>query len=181
MRRILLMLFVSALPLPAAAADHLLFWETPRHGGNCFNENPPGEEYFRALRDYGATWVRVTFSKWKSPTGKRDFLFGDLDDYRELVPQDLAVLRAVLDNAHSAGLKVVLTPLELPGARWTQLNDGKFDDRLWSDPRFAAQAAAFWRDLAAALRDHPAIAAYNRSTSRCPSAVAVSRNIPPPR
>jgi hypothetical protein len=161
MRRILLMLFVSALPLPAAAADHLVFWETPRHGGNCFNENPPGEEYFRALRDYGATWVRVTFSKWKSPTGKRDFLFGDLDDYRELVPQDLAVLRAVLDNAHSAGLKVVLTPLELPGARWTQLNDGKFDDRLWSDPRFAAQAAAFWRDLAAALRDHPAIAAYN--------------------
>jgi hypothetical protein len=70
-------------------------------------------------------------------------------------------LRAVLDHAHAAGLKVVLAPLELPGARWTQLNDGKFDDRLWSEPRFAAQAAAFWRDLAAALEDHPAIAAYN--------------------
>jgi hypothetical protein len=105
--------------------------------------------------------VRLTFSKWKSSTGKRDFLFGNLDDYRALVPEDLATLRAVLDRAQAAGLKVVLVPLELPGARWTQLNDGKLDDRLWTEPGFAAQAANFWRDLAVALADHPAIAAYN--------------------
>jgi len=55
----------------------------------------------------------------------------------------------------------VVTPLSLPGARWTQQNGGKFDDRLWSDPAFADQAVTFWRDLADALKDHPAIAAYN--------------------
>src|SRR5688572_13788554 len=125
MRRILLVLAaVFALHTPAFGADHLAFWDTPRHGSNCFNETPPDAEYFRALRAYGATWVRLTFSKWKSSTGRRDFLFGDLDDYRALVPQDLATLRKVLDTAHAAGLKVVLTPLELPGARWVQLNGG---------------------------------------------------------
>ena len=49
------------------------------------------------------------------------------------MPEDLATLRRVLDDAHAAGLRVVLVPLELPGARWVQQNDGKFDDRLWSD------------------------------------------------
>lgn len=159
----LLASLIALLGLPRAAlsADTMAFWDHPRHGSNCFNESPPDAEYFRALRGYGATWVRVAFSKWRSTTGKRDFLFGSLDDYRALVPEDLATLRTVLDHAHAAGLKVVVTPLELPGARWGQLNDGKFDDRLWSDARFASQAAAFWRDLAAALKDHPAIAAYN--------------------
>jgi hypothetical protein len=153
---------IAALPLRAvSAADLMDFWDVPRHGANCFNEAPPDEAYFRALRGHGATWVRVAFSKWKSTTGNRDFLFGNLDDYRALVSEDLAVLRQVLDHAQAAGLKVVLTPLELPGARWVQLNDGVFDDRLWSDMRFAPQAAAFWRDLSAALAQHPAIAAYN--------------------
>jgi hypothetical protein len=32
---------------------------------------------------------------------------------------------------------------------------------LWSDQKYWRQSAAFWRDVAAALRDHPAIAAYN--------------------
>jgi hypothetical protein len=158
---VLLLLTLPLLQRPVMAADSLAFWDQPRHGANCFNESPPDARYFRALRGYGATWVRVAFSKWKSTTGQRDFLFGSLDDYRALVPEDLATLRTVLDHAHAAGLKVVVTPLELPGARWVQLNDNKFDDRLWSDARFAPQAAAFWRDLAAALKDHPAIAAYN--------------------
>jgi Cellulase (glycosyl hydrolase family 5) len=151
---------------PASAADAIAFWDTPRHGANCFNESPPTEDYFRALHGYGASWVRITFSKWKSArldrTGRPgDFLFGSLDDYHALVSEDLATLRVVLDRAHAAGLKVVLTPLELPGARWAQNNGGKFDDRLWSDKHFWSQSAAFWRDLATALRDHPAIAAYN--------------------
>lgn len=154
-------LFAASVAAPVSAADLITFWDTPRHGANCFNEAPPDEAYFRALRGYGATWVRLAFSKWKSTTGKRDFLFGNLDDYRAQVPEDLATLRKVLDAAHAAGLKVVVAPLELPGARWGQLNGEKFDDRLWTDPRFAAQGAAFWRDLAAALADHPAIAAYN--------------------
>ena len=163
MRRIAVLIVSSFAWLagPAASADLISFWDSPRHGANCFNERPPDEAYFRALRGYGATWVRVAFSKWRSPTGKRDFLFGNLDDYRALVPEDLAILREVLDHAHAAGLKVVVTPLELPGARWVQLNNDQFDDRLWSDARFAPQAAAFWRHLSEALKDHPAIAAYN--------------------
>jgi hypothetical protein len=162
MRRILLLcVLLSFVPASVRAADEIAFWDTTRRGANCFNESPPDAAYFRALRGHGATWVRLAFSKWKSPTGQRDFLFGSLDEYRALVPQDLAVLRVVLDHAHAAGLKVVLTPLELPGARWRQLNDNKFDDRLWTDQRYWDQSAAFWRDLAAALKDHPAIAAYN--------------------
>lgn len=154
-----LILLVGFLSPSAFAADALSFWDTPRRGANSFNDTPPDAAYFQALRGYGADWVRLTFSKW--PGRQRDFLFGNLDDYRGLVPEDLATLRAVLDQAHAAGLKVVLVPLELPGARWRHRNGGRFDDRLWSEARYAGQAAAFWKDLAAALRDHPAIAAYN--------------------
>jgi hypothetical protein len=153
------LLLVSAWRAIAGGADAIAFWDTRQAGANCFNESPPDAEYFRALRGHGATWVRLSFSKWKGR--QRDFLFGSLDDYRALVPEDLATLRAALDRAHAAGLRVVVTPLELPGARWRQLNDGKFDDRLWSDPRYGEQSAAFWKDLAAALRDHPGVAAYN--------------------
>ncbi len=145
----------------AFAADPISFWDVQQRGANCFNEQPPNADYFRALRAYDATWVRLTFSKWKSARGHGDFLFDSLDDYHSLVPEDLATLRRVLDDAHSAGLRVVLVPLELPGSRWSQQNNGQFDDRLWSERRFWDQAAAFWRDLARALDQHPAIAAYN--------------------
>lgn len=155
-----IVLLCLACPWSARGADAIVFWDAPRHGANCFNESPPDEAYFRALRGYGATWVRLTFSKWKS-TRDGDFLFGSLDEYRALVPEDLAVLRTVLDRAHAAGLQVVLTTLELPGSRWRQQNGGNFDDRLWSDKKYWQQAAAFWRDLAAELGNHPAIAAYN--------------------
>jgi len=166
MGRLLLscLLLLPCLPV-AHGADAISFWDIQRRGANCFNETPPDEQYFRALRGYGATWVRLSFSKWPSSQTRAkdrvDFLFGNLDDYRALVREDLATLRAVLDRAHAAGLKVVLTPLELPGSRWAQNNGGEFDDRLWSDKAYWQQAAAFWRDLATALRDHPAIAAYN--------------------
>lgn len=154
-----MLIAVFALSGPTSAADPIDFWNTPQHGANSFNGAPPDAAYFRALRGYGATWVRLTFSKWKSR--QRDFLFGSLDDYRSLVPEDLAVLRRVLDAADAAGLKVVLVPLSLPGSRWIQQNGNQFDDRLWTDKRYWQQSAAFWRDLAAALKGHPAIAAYN--------------------
>ena len=147
------------LTLPLRAADLDAFWERPRKGANSFNGAPPDEAYFRALADTGATWVRLTFSKW--PSARRDFLMGDADKYTGLVPEDLATLRRTLDAAHAAGVKVVVTPLSLPGARWSQQNGDRYDDRLWSQPEYAGQAVRFWSDLAAALADHPAIAAYN--------------------
>jgi hypothetical protein len=166
MRRLLHCLLLCWLcQVPAWGADSIAFWNVQQRGANCFNETPPGADYFKALRGYGATWVRLTFSKWPSASTQGDlagdFLFGSLDEYRSLVSADLETLRGVLDLAHAAGLRVVLVPLELPGARWRQQNQGQFDDRLWSDEKYWRQAAAFWRDLASALRDHPAIAAYN--------------------
>lgn len=143
----------------ARAADLIGFWETPQHGGNSFNRLPPSQAYFEALRGYGATWVRLSYDKWKPE--RRDFLIGDADSYDGLPVQDLAMLKTVLDRAGAAGLKVVITPLSLPGMRWAQNNGDKFDGRLWQDKAYWGQAAAFWRDLAAALKDHPAIAAYN--------------------
>lgn len=144
---------------PLNAADLIDFWSTPRHGGNSFNRLPPDQAYFDALKGYGASWVRLSYDKWRP--ARRDFLLGDADDYQGLVEADLKQLVAVLDRAHAAGLKVVITPLSLPGMRWAQNNHGQFDDRLWQDKRFWEQSARFWRDLARALKDHPAIAAYN--------------------
>lgn len=145
--------------LPATAADLMAFWDTPRHGGNSFNRLPPDQAYFDALRGYGATWVRLSYDKWQPV--RRDFLLGSADTYEGLPEADLAVLRATLDRAHQAGLKVVIAPLSLPGMRWAQNNQGQFDDRLWQDKRYWSQAAAFWRDMARELKHHPAIAAYN--------------------
>ncbi len=151
---------VSALMVqPAVAADMIGFWDSPARGANGFNAAPQDAAYFQALADTGATWLRLSFSKWQGEG--RDFLIGDADRYQGLVTADLAVLREVLDAADAAGLKVVLTPLSLPGARWTQQNGGVYDDRLWSEPGFQDQAIRFWTDLADALKDHPAIAAYN--------------------
>jgi endoglucanase len=151
---VLLALFGSL----AHAAD-IAFWDTPRHGGNSFNGKPPDEAWFRALRATGATWARLTFSKWKGEG--RDFLIGSADDYRGIPAADLAQLRATLDAAQSADMKVVLVPLSLPGSRWVQHNGDKPDDRLWRERRYWDQSAAFWRDLAVAVKDHPALAGYN--------------------
>ena len=159
--RFTLLCLALAAPLPqvASAADLMTFWDAPQKGGNSFNATEPDAAYFKALAATGATWVRLTFSKWKGEG--RDFLIGDADAYKGLPAKDLKKLMKVLDAANAAGLKVVVAPLSLPGARWKQQNGGVFDDRLWSDPAFADQAVAFWRDLAGALKDHPAIAAYN--------------------
>ena len=143
----------------ASPAQRLSFWDVPRAGGNSFNRLPPSLAYFKALKAYGAEWVRLSYDKWQP--AQRDFLLGNADRYDHLAPEDLATLRATLDRAHAAGLKVVVAPLSLPGMRWSQNNDGVFDDRLWQDRTYWDQSAAFWRDLATVLKDHPAIAAYN--------------------
>ncbi len=160
MRSLLAALSAAALLIaaPTMAAD-IAFWDTPRHGGNSFNEKAPDEAYFRALRATGATWVRLTFSKWKGEG--RDFLIGDADDYKGIPASDLALLKKTMDAAHAAGIKVVIVPLSLPGDRWVQHNGNIQDDRLWKDRKYWDQSAAFWRDLAAAVKAHPALAGYN--------------------
>lgn len=144
---------------PVVSADLMGFWEKPQHGGNSFNRLPPDRAYFDALKAYGASWVRLSYDKWQ-PEG-RDFLLGNADDYQGLQRTDLETLKAALDRAEKAGLKVVIAPLSLPGMRWAQNNGGTFDGRLWQDRKWWTQSAAFWRDLAGELKDHPAVAAYN--------------------
>jgi Cellulase (glycosyl hydrolase family 5) len=159
MRRLLLALLLVTASAPVTAADLIDFWNTPRHGGNSFNRLPPDQAYFDALSAYGASWVRLSYDKWKP--AQRDFLLGNADRYERLPAADLKQLRDTLDRAHRAGLKVVIAPLSLPGMRWSQNNQGQFDDRLWQSHGFARQAGRFWQDLARELKDHPAIAAYN--------------------
>ena len=153
------LLLLGVLSGAAGAADMIAFWDKPERGGNSFNRLPPDQAYFDALQDYGASWVRLSYDKWQP--AERDYLIGNADQYQGLVAKDLQQLKTTLDRAHAAGLKVVITPLSLPGMRWAQNNGDHFDDRLWQDKRFWTQSAAFWRDLAAVLKEHPAVAAYN--------------------
>lgn len=159
MRLLTATLIALALSGPARAADLIGFWDTPKHGGNSFNRLPPDDAYFKALAGYGATWVRLSYDKWKP--AKRDYLIGDADSYESIPAEDLKTLSQALDRADKAGLKVVIAPLSLPGMRWAQNNGNRFDGRLWQDKAWWDQAARFWRDLARELKDHPAVAAYN--------------------
>lgn len=159
MRVVASALLALSLASPAGAADLIGFWDKPQHGGNSFNRLPPDDAYFKALAGYGATWVRLSYDKWKP--AKRDYLIGDADKYAGIPAADLKSLKETLDRADKAGLKVVIAPLSLPGMRWAQNNGNRFDGRLWQDKAWWDQAAAFWQDLARELKDHPAVAAYN--------------------
>lgn len=158
------MRFLIAFWLLLAAAPALAdsskidFWATPRKGANMFNQVQT-EAQFAAAAEHGIQWIRLAPDKWK-PHGK-DFLIGDADHYTALDPVDLATLKTALAAADRHHVKVVLTMLSLPGDRWRQLNGGKDDRRIWRDPAYWDQAAAFWRDLAATLKDDPALVGYN--------------------
>ena len=140
------------------SADRLSFWDTQRRGTNFFNEVETRAR-FRAAREAGLGWVRLVPDKWKG--AERDFLLGDAGDFEGIVPRDLAHLEEVLGWAEAEGMPVVMGMLNLPGARWVQQNDGKQDYRLWNQERYQEQAAAFWKELASKLKDHPAVVAYN--------------------
>ncbi|MDB4385079.1 glycoside hydrolase family 5 protein [Opitutaceae bacterium] len=140
-----------------AKAD-LSFWDQSRKGGNCFNQTVDAA-YFAAARELGLDYIRLVPDKWA--TEHRDFLVGDCDNYTGLVPADLAQVIEVLDLAHAHDQRVIFGMLSLPGNRWRQHNEMQSDYRLWQDQSYRDQALAFWRDLATALQNHPAILAFN--------------------
>ncbi|MGI0119934.1 glycoside hydrolase family 5 protein [Zooshikella sp. RANM57] len=143
----------------ASAFDKLSFWNEPQHGANSFNRLPPNQEYFNALKNYGATWVRLTYDKWKGEN--KDFLLGNTNHYKTLSAKDLTILMDTLDRANKAKLKVVISPLSLPYLRWSQNNGDQYDGQLWQKKSNWLLAAKFWQDLARNLKDHPAVIAYN--------------------
>jgi len=140
--------------------NKMQFWTSlPRHGANCMNEVPPSAAYFHEARSMGIEWMRLAYDKWKP--ARRDYLIGNADRYQGLVEADLQTLKATLDRAQMEGMKIVLVPLSLPGMRWSQNNGDRYDGRIWRNKGYWQQTERFWRDLAIALKDHPAMVAYN--------------------
>lgn len=159
-----LVIVLAVVPISRATAAQaeadspLTFWTQQRQGANCANHTVE-PEYWAAAAAAGIEFVRLVPDGWDAH--HRDFLIGDADAFEGVDAEDLAVLRSVLDNAHDAGLHVVLAFFSLPGARWRQLNGDLDDYRLWNDAAYREQALSFWTQLASELQGHPAIVAYN--------------------
>lgn len=142
----------------AKPAKKIDFWKEQRRGANYHN-NAPTKEWWAAAKAAGIEVVRLFPNNW--PREGRDFLIGDADRYEKLSERDFQTLKQSLDDAHVFRIKVVVTTTSLPGARWRQQNGEQDDRRLWRDFGYHAQAAAFWKDLAARLKEHPAVVGYN--------------------
>jgi hypothetical protein len=139
--------------------DKIDFWNTqPQRGANCMNEVITWE-WFQTAASINIKWVRLVYDKWEAD--QRDFLIGDVSNYRGLVQKDLNKLKEVISWANEYGLKVVLTPLSLPGCRWRQNNNDRNDSRLWEDYYYQEMAIRFWVDLANELKNYDHIVAYN--------------------
>ncbi|MBI5386424.1 MAG: cellulase family glycosylhydrolase [Verrucomicrobia bacterium] len=161
---------MAVASLPAAEKAKIAFWDTPRHGANFFNEVELRER-FQAASQAGIEFVRLASNKWLNDRPKSqlgDFLLGRPESFSRLDTNDLALLLRVLDDAHAAQLKVVLTMLRLPGSRWSQHNGGKQEFALWQEVARQEQAISCWRQLALALKDHPAVVGYNLLNEPCP-------------
>ena len=151
-----LLIFFS--PHFSLAGEKIDFWNIQRKGANFFNVEPQ-EKWFQDAQKLGIQWVRIAYEKWKG--NKPDFLIGNAKNFKKIISKDLSKLIKVIDWAHKYGIKVVIAPLGLPGNRWKQNNSGREDLRLWNDQKYWQQAVNFWRELADALKNHPAVFGYN--------------------
>lgn len=141
-----------------ASNSKIDYWNTERKGANFFNKIP-SPDWFTAAHQVGIEFARLAPDKWEC--NQRDFLIGDADHFTEISSHDLQKLKEVLDDARRNNVKVVLTLLSLPGSRWKQNNHDQDDLRLWQEPKYKEQATTFWKQLATALKDHPALVGYN--------------------
>ena len=103
--------------------------------------------------------VRFTYEKWEGE--QRDFLLGSADNYTGIVEKDFQRLKQYLDVANELGIKVVISPLSLPGARYAPSNGRIRDGRLWTDHKYLPQVIQFWKDLARRLKEQPNVVGYN--------------------
>ena len=134
------------------------FWDNQRKGTNHFNRIP-SKEWFDAAKEANIQFVRLVYEKWEGE--KRDYLLGDADNFQGIVQSDFQKLLSFLDYADSLEIKIVITPISLPGDRWVQSNDGKKDGRIWKDWTYRKPVIQYWKELAAALQGHPSIVGYN--------------------
>jgi endoglucanase len=142
----------------ANSKSKISFWNEQRRGANYHNKVPT-KDWWLAAKEAGIKVVRLFPNNWEKQ--QRDFLLGNADSYEKLNEQDFQKLKEVLDQAEAAGIKVVITTVSLPGSRWSQHNDDKDDVRLWRDLSYHDQVAAFWKDLALRVKNHPAVVGYN--------------------
>jgi endoglucanase len=172
--RIQVLVLLLALLSQSALAGSIDYWDTQRKGANFFPNNPRPER-FRDAVEAGILLGRLAANKWLNGRPKEqlgDFLLGPKDAYSGIVEKDLTYLIHVLDDANKAGMKIVFTMLSLPGSRWLQHNcvEGACRQQydLWNNFKYHEQTASFWRDLARALRSHPAVVGYNIINEPCP-------------
>jgi hypothetical protein len=172
---LLLVALLTSTVRPAdAPPSKISRWDRVRRGANLFNREERVER-LRAARAAGITLVRLAPNKWlngRPLSAQGDFLVGPRDRFDGIPPSDLRRLREVLDEAHRAGLEVVLTMVSLPGSRWAQHNGGVEERRIWTSADAQADAIRFWVELATALRDHPAVIGYNIRNEPSPERVA---------
>jgi endoglucanase len=142
----------------SAEASKIEFWKTPLRGAN-FSNKIPTREWFEAAKNQHIEFVRMAPDYWHSQ--ERDFLIGDTTRFNRIVQADLKKLQEVLGWANETGIKVVLTMLSQPGARLIQLNNNRPDTLLWIDSGFHKASASFWKQIASALKDHPALIGYD--------------------
>ncbi|MCY3998326.1 MAG: cellulase family glycosylhydrolase [Flavobacteriaceae bacterium] len=138
--------------------EKISFWDAQQKGANYFNKTPT-REWFESAAKANIRLVRFTYEKWEGE--QRDFLLGSADDYAGIVEKDFQKLKHYLDVANQLDMKVVISPLSLPGARYAQSNGRIRDGRLWTDQRYLSQAIQFWKDLATRLKDQPNVVGYN--------------------
>lgn len=152
------LLCLAVVQSTANAKEKLDFWNQQRKGANGMDWHEP-DAWMKAAADAGIEVVRLSTATW--PSKSKDPLLGDADNFAELDRGDLEKLLHVLDLADQHGVKIVLTMFSLPGARWSQHNNDRFDYRLWNEERYQEQAISFWVELAGELKDHPALVGYN--------------------
>ena len=134
------------------------YWNQQRKGTNHFNQTP-SKEWFDAANEANIRFVRLVFEKWDGE--QQDFILGNADNYQGIVESDFKKLSYFLDYANELNIKVVITPISLPGDRWIQSNNDQKDGRLWKSWDFRQQAIEYWKDLASRLKGYPAVVGYN--------------------
>lgn len=138
--------------------EYTIYFDSQKKGANYFNKIPD-EDWFVNAKSNNIKLVRLAYDKWD---GKgRDFLIYDADNYQGIVEEDFEILLDMLEGARDCDIKVIITPLTLPGARWSQKNNNVSDGRLYEDIKYQEDAIRFWVDLATRLKDNTSVVAYN--------------------
>lgn len=157
-------------PTPKESAVKISYWNQQRRGANLFNSVETLER-FQAAKKAGIEVVRLAPNKWlngRSESERGDFLIGSCSTNMIPIRKDLDHLKSILDKAHQANLKVVLTMLSLPENRWSQHNNGKQQKDIWKSFQSQNYAIQFWTALADELKEHPALVGYNIKNEPAP-------------